>query len=79
MQGKRETSSKTSWKRKLKQESVEDTFLFYDIGNFVPYIIKTLRGDAHSREEEVCRKRLRSARECARAHSFIFAYKELRK
>ena len=29
---------------------------FYDIGNFVPYIIKTLREDAHSREEEVCRK-----------------------
>ena len=26
--------------------------------------------DAHSRDEEVCRKRPRSARECAKAHSF---------
>ncbi len=26
---------------------------FYDIGNFVPYIIKTLREDAHSRKAEV--------------------------
>lgn len=29
---------------------------FYDIGIFVPCIIKTFREDAHSREEEVCRK-----------------------
>ena len=27
--------------------------------------------DAHSREEEICRKRPRSARECAKAHSFL--------
>ena len=31
---------------------------------------KTLREDAHSREAETCRKRPRSARECAKAHSF---------
>mgnify|MGYP006929004638 FL=1 len=32
---------------------------------------KALRaGDAHSHEDEECRKRLRSARECAKAHSF---------
>ena len=30
---------------------------------------KTLREDAHSREAEICRKRPRSARECAKAHS----------
>ena len=44
---------------------------FYGIGNFVPCTIKTLRGDAHSREDVVCRKRLRSAQECAKAHSFL--------
>lgn len=27
--------------------------------------------DAHSREKEICRKRPRSARECAKAHSFL--------
>ena len=33
---------------------------------------KALRaGDAHSHENEECRKRLRSARECAVAHSFL--------
>ena len=33
---------------------------------------KALRaGDAHSHEDEECRKRLRSARECAKAHSFM--------
>ena len=33
---------------------------------------KALRaGDAHSHEDEECRKRLRSARECAEAHSFL--------
>ena len=33
---------------------------------------KALRaGDAHSHEDEECRKRLRSARECAEAHSLI--------
>ena len=32
---------------------------------------KALRaGDAHSHEDEECRKRPRSARECAKAHSF---------
>ena len=35
---------------------------------------KALRaGDAHSHEDEECRKRLRSARECAKAHSFSFS------
>ena len=34
---------------------------------------KALRaGDAHSNEDEECRKRPRSARECAEAHSFLF-------
>ena len=34
---------------------------------------KALRaGDAHSHEDEECRKRLRSARGCAEAHSFLF-------
>ena len=33
---------------------------------------KALRaGDAHSHEDEECRKRLRSARECVKAHSFL--------
>ena len=32
---------------------------------------KTLREDAHSREAETCRKQPRSARECAKAHSFL--------
>lgn len=33
---------------------------------------KALRaGDAHSHEDEECRKRPRSARECALAHSFL--------
>lgn len=31
--------------------------------------MKMLRKDAHSREEEVCRKRPRSAQECGEAHS----------
>ena len=36
------------------------------------YEKKALRaGDAHSHEDEECRKRLRSARECAKAHSFL--------
>ena len=36
---------------------------------------KALRaGDAHSHEDEECRKRLRSARECAKAHSFFYVY-----
>ena len=34
---------------------------------------KTLREDAHSREAEICRKRLRSARECAKAHSLFWS------
>lgn len=33
---------------------------------------KALRaGVAHSHEDEECRKRLRSARECVKAHSFL--------
>ena len=35
---------------------------------------KALRaGDAHSNEDEECRKRPRSARECAKAHSFLLS------
>ena len=37
---------------------------------------KTLREDAHSREAETCRKRPRSARECAKAHSFSLYRKD---
>ena len=44
--------------------------VFFNIGNCVPYIKKT-SGEAHSREDVVCRKRLRSARECAKAHSLF--------
>ena len=38
---------------------------------------KALRANnAHSRDEEVCRKRPRSARECAKAHSFSLYRKD---
>ena len=38
---------------------------------------KALRaGDAHSHEDEECRKRPRSARECAEAHSFFTGHFE---
>ena len=47
----------------MKNPALQDSFFCY-IGNFVPYI-KTLRADAHSRETEICRKRPRSAQECA--------------
>ena len=30
--------------------------------------------DAHSRDDEVCRKRPRSARECAKAHSYLYVH-----
>ena len=40
---------------------------------------KALRaGDAHSHEDEESRKRLRSARECAKAHSFLCLKKKMR-
>ena len=39
---------------------------------------KALRaGVAHSHEDEECRKRPRSARECAEAHSFLFLASEV--
>lgn len=38
---------------------------------------KTLREDAHSREAETCRKRPRSARECAKAHSYLRRKRDL--
>lgn len=38
---------------------------------------KALRaGDAHSHEDEECRKRLRSARECTEVHSFLLYRKD---
>ena len=40
---------------------------------------KALRVDAHSREEEICRKRPRSARECAKAHSFSLSGERIRR
>ena len=42
------------------------------------HIHKDAPQDAHSREEEVCRKRPRSARECAKAHSFLLYRKFLK-
>lgn len=50
--------------------------VFYDIGNKVSYIIKNLRGDVHSQEEKVYRKRPRPARQCALAHSLFYHKKE---
>ncbi len=47
---------------------------FYGIG--ISYRIKMLRRDAHSREDEICRKRPRSAREYAKAHSLHVITKE---
>ena len=40
----------------------------------IPYYIKRHERacDAHSREDVNCRKRPRSARECAKAHSFLY-------
>ena len=39
---------------------------------------KALRaGDAHSHEDEECRKRPRSARECAEAHTFLYFFLKL--
>ena len=57
---------------------VHDRCFFYFIGFIgnsegTSYEIKGTAcraGDAHSHEDEECRKRLRSARECAKAHSF---------
>ena len=48
--------------------------IFYGIG--ISYRIKMLRRDAHSREDEICRKRPRSAREYAKAHSLHVITKE---
>ena len=46
---------------------------FCVIGNFEKKKKKRSAGwDAHSREKETCRKRPRSARECAKAHSFLW-------
>ena len=51
----------------------ERCFLRCFIGKCVAFPIKQKSAprDAHSREEEICRKRPRSARECAKAHSFL--------
>ena len=45
---------------------------FLSYRKLLSYTIKSLRQDAHSREEEECRKRPRSARECAKAHSLFY-------
>ena len=50
-------------------QGVQAAFLCYR--KFLSYNIKSLRQDAHSREEVMCRKRPRSARECAKAHSLF--------
>ena len=44
---------------------------FLPYRKLLSYTTKSLRQDAHSREEEMCRKRPRSARECAKAHSLF--------
>ena len=47
--------------------------LFYAIGNYsVMFLLHKKRSaqEAHAREDVTCRKRPRSARECALAHSF---------
>ena len=44
---------------------------FLSYRKLLSYTTKSLRQDAHSREEEMCRKRPRSARECAKAHSLF--------
>ena len=51
----------------------ERCFLRCFIGKCVAFPIKQKSAprDAHSREEEICRKRPRSARECAKAHSIL--------
>ena len=60
-------------KEGAERSRVESAPYFYFIGNCVAFPIKqkALRVDARSREEEICRKRPRSARECAKAHSFL--------
>ena len=51
---------------------------FCVLGNSVgtPWYTKMARpaNDAHSRDDEVCRKRPRSARECAKAHSYLYVH-----
>ena len=55
-------------------------FIFCFIGNCAAFPIKQKSAprDAHSREEEICRKRPRSARECAKAQSFLLYRKFLK-
>ena len=50
---------------------------FLSYRKLLSYTTKSLRQDAHSREEEICRKRPRSARECAKAHSLFYHFGEL--
>ena len=44
---------------------------FLSYRKLLSYTTKSLRQDAHSREEEMCRKRPRWLRECAKAHSLF--------
>ena len=53
-------------------------FLLYRKLRRISYQAKSAPRDAHSREEEICRKRPRSARECAKAHSFLIYRKFLK-
>ena len=55
--------------KKAPRVAALGAFLFHR--KLRPMKQKTLREDAHSREAETCRKRPRSARECAKAHSFL--------
>ena len=47
--------------------------VFYDIGNFVPYIIKTLREDAHDAQ----RKTAKTAAHRHAKHIYTLVYKKL--
>ena len=62
-----------------RRRILQSRILFYSTGKFDGTSLlnkKALRAnDAHSREDEDRRKRPRSARECAEAHSFLGLYK----
>ena len=57
--------------KKAPRVATLGAFLFHR--KLRPMKQKTLREDAHSREAEICRKRPRSARECAKAHSLFWS------
>ena len=60
----------------LTDRSILSGTFFYD--TLFP-ISQKPSGDAHSREEELCRKRSRSARECAKAHSLFCSGRKVKR